>query len=145
MFTVLQITPVCFQNEFKTTVNVCNSIDKPRNFIIWKVTYHICSKIRRLRSAQIKLSTSFYLHNQKITLNGANQCVSAVPTATECEPLCAHRVKSNECEPVLNPWFAPSVHSDRCEQWKASDNWGWLEAYTAGIGFGFESEYIVQD
>ena len=40
--------------------------------------------------------------------------------ATECEPLGAHRASSNEYEPVLIPWLAPSVHSDRCEPWKAS-------------------------
>jgi len=47
--------------------------NKPRNFIIWKVTRHICSKIRWLRSTRMKYSTSFYLHNQKTALNGVNQ------------------------------------------------------------------------
>jgi len=73
LFTVLQITPVCFQNESKMTANVCNPINKPRNFIIWKVTYHICSKVQWLRCTRIKYSTIFYLHNQKTALNGANQ------------------------------------------------------------------------
>jgi len=38
--------------------NICNPIDKPRNFIIRKVTYHICSKIPLLCSTRIKYSTS---------------------------------------------------------------------------------------
>ena len=42
--------------------------------------------------------------------------------ATECEPLSArHRVSSNEYKLILIPWFVPSVHSDRCEPWKASE------------------------
>jgi len=61
--------PKWVQNDCKC----CDPINKPRNFIIWKVIYHSCSKIWRLRSTQIKYSTIFYLHNQKTPLNGANQ------------------------------------------------------------------------
>jgi len=74
LFTVVQITPVCFQNEPKMTANVCNPVNKPGNFIIWKVTYHICSKTRRQCSTRVKYSTGFYLHNQKTDLNSVNQC-----------------------------------------------------------------------
>jgi len=37
-----------------------------------------------------------------------------------------HRVSLNESEAVLIPWFAPSVHSNRCEPWKASEYYGSL-------------------
>jgi len=75
---------LCFQNESGTTANACNPINKPRNFIIRKVTHHICSKIRRLRSTRIKDSASFYPHKQTTALNGANQafpwCASPLGT-----------------------------------------------------------------
>jgi len=41
----------------------------------------------------VVLSTSFYLHNQKTALNGANQCapgVFMVRTTTDCKPLGVH-------------------------------------------------------
>jgi len=78
LFTVLEITPVYFQNEPETTANVCNPLNKPRNFIIQKVTYHTGSKIRWLHSTQINYSTSFYFHNQRTALNRENQCKAGV-------------------------------------------------------------------
>jgi len=88
-----------FPNESKMTANVCNPINKPGTFIIWKVTCHICSKIRPLRSTRIKYSTSFYLYNQTTALNGVNQAFPwcALPLSanhwvrTEWVPLNANR------------------------------------------------------
>ena len=86
-----------FRNECETTATVCGPINKP-NFIIWKVTYHICSKILRLQSTQINYS--FYNHNQNTALNGVNKCepgVSMVHIATECKPRGAHQASPQPC------------------------------------------------
>jgi len=123
LFTVLQITPVCFQNESETTVNICNSSNEPRNFIIRKVTYLICSKIRRLRSKYYtdKVQHELLPPQPEDCFKRREPGVSMVRIVTECKPLGAHQVSLNECELVLIPWFAPGVHSDWCEPWKASE------------------------
>ena len=64
-------------------------------------------------------SESFYLSDRKYT-NTPNIALRQLIQDTECEPLGAHGVSSNECEPVLIPWFAPSVRSDQCEPFDPS-------------------------
>ena len=84
-------------------------INKPRSSIIWKVTYHICSKIKQLRSTRIKYSTSFYLHNQKSALNGAYHGFSwcAPPLSanhwvrTKWVRMTANQTDANHGKPVI--------------------------------------------